>query len=199
VIAPLSFSEPTVTLRDTLRSATRAPHEALDAALMPPGSPWTRDRYVRFLRGTLAVLLDTERTVADTVRVFRLPDAPSRVDRLMHDLAALEADAAVDAVVLPHDLRVPSAGYGAAYVIEGSMLGGQHVAHAVERDLGLDADALTYLRAPGAVVGERWATFVVALEGFGGRAAPVEWRDATRAALDTFAAFDTAFRREGLL
>ena len=199
MIAPQPFYESTATLRDALRTATGARHASLDAALMPAGTVWTRDRYVAFLRGTLAAICDTEPAAASTLPAFRLPDGPTRADRVSHDLAALGADGTVEAVVLQLDLRVPAAAFGAAYVIEGSMLGGQHVAQAVERDLGLDADCLTYLRPPGEPVASRWSTFVAELEAFGRRAGSVEWRDAEKTAVATFVAFEAAFRREGLL
>ncbi len=92
-----------------------------------------------------------------------------------------------------------AAALGASYVIEGSQLGGLHVAAAVASDLGLRDDALTYLRPAGAPVGIRWNAFVARLDAFGATATPQDWRTAEAAAIDTFAAFATAFRREGLI
>ena len=90
-----------------------------------------------------------------------------------------------------------AAALGASYVIEGSQLGGLHVAAAVAGDLGLRDDALTYLRPAGAPVGIRWNAFVAQLDAFGATATPQDWRTVEAAAIDTFAAFATAFRREG--
>lgn len=161
---------------------------------MPSGMAWTPDRYARFLRGTLSVLAAAEPAVAAV-----LPDAgTNRVSSLRHDLATLGVDAPV-----PPSTPVPmpdmAAALGASYVIEGSQLGGLHVAAAVASDLGLHDDALTYLRPAGAPVGARWNEFVARLDAFGTTATVQDWRTAEAAAIDTFAAFATAFRREGLI
>jgi heme oxygenase len=170
-------------------------HQALDRALMPAGTPWTLDRYVRFLRGTLAVLASAEPALIPV-----LPDvAPSRVSRLRHDLAQLGADATVlpsSAFATP---PAPAAALGASYVIESSQLGGLQVATAVAADLRIGGAGLTYLRPADAPVGARWNAFVARLDAFGATATASEWRSAEVAAIDTYAAFATAFRREGVI
>jgi heme oxygenase len=173
-------------------------HRALDCALMPDGTAWTRTRYVQFLRATLAVVGGVETTLADLVPGFAAAADTTRAVRLRHDLHALR-EAAPTPPPIPIDVPDLAAGYGAAYVIEGSMLGGQHVALALERDLNLDRACLTYLRPPGTAAGPRWAAFVAALDAFGVRASAIEWRMAERTARTTFAAFTQAFRREGLI
>jgi heme oxygenase len=79
------------------------------------------------------------------------------------------------------------------------MLGGQHVARALEQDLGLGADRLTYLRPAGDAVGQRWARFVAALDAFGVSATARQWRTAEAGAHAAFDAFAEAFRREALI
>jgi heme oxygenase len=99
----------------------------------------------------------------------------------------------------PVDVADDASAFGAAYVVEGSMLGGQHVARAVARDLGLGTERLRYLRPADVAVGPRWTAFVEALDAFGAVASPAEWTAAEAAARSTFEAFTEAFRREGLL
>jgi heme oxygenase len=195
VTAPLV--QPTLTLRDALRASTHARHEALDRALMPPGTAWTRARYRRFLRGTLAVVDAVEPAIAARLTEVTASDVP-RAARLRADLLALGDDAVVDSGGVPH-LGGLAAAYGAAYVLEGSMLGGQHVAQAVERDLGIDGACLTYLRPPGVAIGIGWNAFVAALNAFGATAPVADWCAAEAAAAATFTAFAEAFRREGLI
>jgi heme oxygenase len=130
VTAPLA--QPTLTLRDALRASTHSRHEALDRALMPPGTAWTRGRYQRFLRGTLAVVETLEPAIAALLPDLAPIDAPARAIRLRRDLRALGADGVVDPVGTP-DLPGRPAAFGAAYVLEGAMLGGQHVAQALGR------------------------------------------------------------------
>jgi heme oxygenase len=196
VTAPLA--KPTLTLRAALRASTHSLHEALDGALMPPATAWTRGRYGRFLRGTLAVVATLEPTIAGLLPDVAPIESPTRAARLRFDLGAL-GDAAVVAPLPTPDLGDRAAAFGAAYVLEGSMLGGQHVAQALVRDLALDDSCLTYLRPPGIAIGPRWKTFVAALDAFGATAPVADWRAAESAATATFAAFADAFRREGLL
>jgi heme oxygenase len=195
VTAPLATS--TLALREALRASTHSRHEALDRALMPPGTVWTRGRYQRFLRGTLAVVETLEPAIAALLPDLAPIDAPARAVRLRRDLRALGADAVVDPCAPALSGR--PAAFGAAYVLEGSMLGGQHVAQALDRDLGLGDAGLTYLRPPGVAIGPRWKTFVATLDAFGAAAAAAEWRAAEAAADATFAAFTAAFRREGAI
>jgi len=196
VTAPLI--KPTPTLRDALRAATRSRHEALDRALMPPGAEWTRDHYRRFLRGTLAALETIEPAVASILPDFTPAGEPTRAVRVRQDLRALGDGGVVAPLGVP-DLPDQAAALGAAYVIEGSMLGGQHVAHALVRDLDLADGHLTYLRPPGVAIGPRWKAFVAALDAFGAAGGAAEWRAAEAAADATFAAFAEAFRREGAM
>lgn len=165
---------------------------------MPPGAAWTVARYRRFLRGTLAVVETLEPAVAMILSDVAPIDASTRAARLRDDLAAAGDDAVVEPIAAPH-LGGRAAALGAAYVLEGSMLGGQHVAQALARDLALDDSYLTYLRPPGVAIGPRWKAFVAALDAFGATAPASDWRAAEAAAAATFAAFAAAFRREGLI
>jgi heme oxygenase len=196
VTAPLA--KPTPTLRDALRASTHSRHEALDRALMPPGTAWTRERYQRFLRATLAAVATLEPALAEL-----LPDAApieslSRAARLRADLSVL-GDGADVAPLATRCIESRAAAFGAAYVVEGSMLGGQHVAQALAHDLALDDASMTYLRPPGMAIGLRWKAFVAALDRFGAGATAAEWGAAEAAAAATFEVFAEAFRREGLI
>jgi heme oxygenase len=195
VTAPLA--KPTLTLRAALRTSTHSLHEALDGALMPPRTAWTRDRYRRFLRGTLAVVATLEPALAALLPDVAPIESPPRGARLRRDLSGL-GDAADVVLLATPNLASRAGAFGTAYVLEGSMLGGQHVAQALSRDLALDDAGLTYLRPPGVAIGPRWQAFVAALDAFGAAAPPADWRAAETAAAATFTAFTDAFRREGL-
>ncbi len=165
---------------------------------MPLGIAWTRGRYQRFLRATLAVVATLEPAIAGLLPDVAPMESPSRAARVRADLRALGDGAVVASLAMP-DLGNRAAALAAAYVLEGSMLGGQHVAQALARDLALGDESMTYLRPPGAAIGLRWRTVVTALDAFGTRATAVEWRAAETAANATFDAFAEAFRREGLI
>jgi heme oxygenase len=195
VRVPLPRASSRLLLRDHLRAATRAAHDALDRALMPAGLVWTRDRYVRFLRATLAVLEAAERAL---VGAGVLSDT-DRTARLRGDLGTMGAASTVAPIVSTPGPTSLASDFGSAYVIEGSQLGGVQIASAVAADLGLDSGSLTYLRPLGVSLGARWHAFVARLDAFGETASAEEWREAEAGAQATFAAFEAAFRREGLL
>lgn len=195
----LSHAHPVPSLRGTLRSATAGAHAALDRALLPPGARWTRERYVAFLQATLAVVSAAEPAVAAVLPAFVPCGAPSRASRLRDDLVALGQEAL--APPSPAFDRVPSAAaaYGTAYVLEGSQLGGRVIAGHVAETLALGEEALAYLRSAGTPAGTRWKAFVADLDAFGAAAGERDWNVAAAWASHTFAAFETAFRDEGLI
>jgi heme oxygenase len=168
---------------------------------MPSGATWTRVRYRQFLRGTLAVVEAIEPTLTVVLPDLEpaLGPTPSRAARLRHDLRILGDAADVAASPAIPQLQDRAEGLGAAYVLEGSMLGGQYVAQALVRDLGVGDDCLTYLRPPGVSIAPRWKAFVAALDAYGATAPVQRWRAAEAAAAATFTAFTAAFRREGLI
>jgi heme oxygenase len=186
-------------LRDTLRSATAGAHAALDGALMPPGASWTRERYVAFLQATLAVVSAAEPAVNAVLPDFTPSGERTRASRLRDDLAALGQR--VFPPPSPALARVPgaAAAYGTAYVLEGSQLGGRVIAGHVAGALALGDEALAYLRPAGAPAGSRWRTFVAGLDAFGAAASEHDWNIAAAWASRTFAAFEAAFRDEGLI
>lgn len=185
-------------LRESLRSATHDAHVALEARLDLAGRPWTRDTYAAFLRATLAVV----DAVEPAIRHWRLThgsttDVIPPSQRLRHDLAALGDDRGIHAVPVPR-IDDAATAFGAAYVLEGSRLGGQVIARTLESRLGLSAEAMTYLRPPDQPVGAAWRAFVNDLDAFGAAAPPASWRAAEACARAMFAAFGAAFTAEGL-
>lgn len=75
---------------------------------------------------------------------------------------------------------------GCLYVVEGSTLGGRHVAAAVERNLGPDVGT-RYFRSYGDEVGTRWRSFRVAVAAHADAGGRVDVM--VESARDTFAAF----------
>jgi heme oxygenase len=172
-----------------LRRATRAHHQRLDTALT---GTFTRDRYVAFLRASLAAIEPIEPAIE---RWRPAGGAPSR-DRLRADLSALGAPApARSAAEIFADA---DAALGAAYVVEGSALGGQVLARRVEVALG--AVPTSYLAPHGApATGARWRSFLAALERHGAATTAAAHARACAAACATFDRFTAAFVAAGLL
>lgn len=105
-----------------LRAATRDLHDAVEA-LFAPLDLARRDDYARFLAAQAAAILPLEAALEQAGIDRLLPDWPARARA-----AALRADLrALDAAVPAMPTLVPAPGaqvLGAAYVLEGSRLGG---------------------------------------------------------------------------
>jgi heme oxygenase len=177
-------------LLTALRSATRARHARLDEAI---DGAFTRDRYVAFLGASLAAVEGIE----PAIERWRPAGAhPSRRERLRADLRALGAPAPVasDALAVADD----SEAVGAAYVLEGSALGGQVLARRVVAALG--EVPMSYLAPQGGpATGARWKQFLAALERHGAATPASAHARACAAACATFDRFADAFVRAGLL
>lgn len=176
-------------LLHALRDTTRAHHQALDAALGFDAERITRDRYVAFLRGSLAAVTALEPSLAR----WLVPSSPSRAASLERDLAALGAGAPprVDRF---EPASLPEA-VGCSYVVEGSALGGAVLASRVERALG---DAPTsYLRLHGRDPGRAWASWLRALEAHDAAMSGSDRDQACHAARRTFDLYTQALTAAG--
>lgn len=131
---------------DLLRAETQSLHAALDAAI-------DLTDYPRFLVATLSAVARLEPAVAT-----HLPDLISdeRITALRGDLAelAIEPIAPLPAPTFAS----ASEAFGAAYVMEGSTLGGMVLADRV------GSPATRYLRLRGKTTGSRWKHFLAELE-----------------------------------
>lgn len=149
-------------LTEVLREQTREQHAQLEAG---NSLPLTGPDYIVQLKTFFGFVEPWERAL-----VRALPaDDPIRADRLKtlwleEDLDFFGIDAA-QRQQLPRTTELPSlssrpAVLGAAYVLEGSTLGGQIIARHLERTLGLrDGRGYRYFRSYGPDVGPRWQAF----------------------------------------
>nr|HEX4312336.1 biliverdin-producing heme oxygenase [Kofleriaceae bacterium] len=161
-----------------LREATRAAHEALDANVRV--DPAT---YPAFLRASLAAVEPVERAIAAVI-----PFAVERTPALRADLDDLGAGPAASPAAA-FALDSPSAAWGAAYVVEGSTLGGLVLA-----DRAGPAAPTRYLRLRGKDTAARWKAFLRDLD-----AQPLDVAACCRAASATFDHYARAFRDAGAL
>ena len=167
-----------------LREATAESHDRVDRLFAPLNLAEAGD-YGRFLAAQAAVLLPLEQWLDDQGIAALLDDWPERrrADLLRDDLDRLGHDAPA-----PEDVAIPStpaAMLGAAYVLEGSRLGGALLARQVGADLPRRF-----------LAGERNASW----RGFVGQLdrrleAPTDLADAIASARTVFAAFERAGRR----
>jgi heme oxygenase len=173
-----------------LRAATADAHAEIDRKLGLSADMLTRARYGVFLRASIAVVAPLEARIACWLGVP--PDGFCRTSALRADLKALGEQDAEPASV--PSIRSLAEAMGAAYVVEGSAIGGALLAKSVVRSLGEDAPR-RYVALRGDKARRRG--FVAALERWGAHA-PAHGRivacDSARA---TFAAYASAFAAAG--
>jgi heme oxygenase len=138
---------------------------------------------------SLAVVAPLEPIVATHVPLYR-SNGRSRREAIVSDLRTLGASDESTGIHVPAIFGEAEA-YGAAYVLQGSMLGGALIRRAILRDLGPDAPT-TYLNFHGDALGAVWKAFVADLDRFGDRGDTATRHRAVASARATFAAFAAA-------
>jgi heme oxygenase len=172
-------------VRDALRRATADLHAEVDASV-PLGQPKPT---LADYRNHLRLLLDwTEALRRLPVETHRLDVQQAALqrdllecDHLLNSLPA--APAAVPAVPAsgPADSS-PAYGWGVAYVIEGSQLGGQVLYRRLAEPLA--PHSLAFLKGAGPGTGARWTAFLSTLEQQ--ISTPAEIESACAGAVDAF-------------
>ena len=170
-------------LRARLRTATAPFHERVDAAFAGFGFDQP-DGYRRFLRAHSRVVGSMEVALEQAGITLLLEDWPARVRRhaLLADLDALGSPAPVS--LSPPALLDNASCWGAAYVLEGSRLGGQVLARRLHQNN--PAAPTRYLEHGD--VARLWPSFLVRLEA----AASLSWPTMLAAAEATFELFTCA-------
>ena len=171
--------------RAALRSGTAPDHERLDVLFGRFKLDDPAD-YRAFLTAHAMALPSVERALDEAGFAALLEDWPQRRrgDAIAADLAALGAP--VPAPLQAPPLDTPAAQWGAAYVVEGSRLGGASLARGVAD--GLPHAYLATPQAPGA-----WRKFLESLDKH--MRLPQDIAQATETARAVFGLFEQAGRR----
>jgi len=153
-----------------LRSATEREHASVESHLPLMAPDLSRATYAQVLACFYPLIAAWEAwSEAHAPLPLRALVADRRRAPLLErDLRTLGAELPAvhdfPAARIPHIDSEEAAFLGAMYVIEGSTLGGQHIARHVEPLLGFAADAGTaYFRGYGAETGARWREFQTTL------------------------------------
>jgi heme oxygenase (biliverdin-IX-beta and delta-forming) len=186
----------------TLRRETAPQHARLDGALDFSPARLDRARFGRFLHATAELVGPLEQAL-DAVPDFaaRLPDRERRAKRalLTRDLSALGVSEPVVPAAVP-PLTDAAAAFGAAYVLEGSMLGGAVLAKSLGPSLALSREqGLAYLTAYGPELSGMWQRFVVALSAYGAELDGGARARLVASACAVFDAFYTHYAHRGVL
>jgi heme oxygenase len=179
-----------------LRAETRAEHEALEGHIDLLGRPWSMDFYRRLLEkfyGFYAVIEpplfsrpEWQPLGVDVGKRLKLP-------LLVEDLKFLGLGEA-EIEELPRCANAPSIAtfpqaLGAAYVLEGSTLGGQIITRHLKKELGVEVGrGISFFMSYGAEVGPMWRQFTSVLDSFDGDAG--EMAEIVDTAGATFRTFD---------
>ena len=179
-----------------LREATASRHAAIDT-LLALRQPFGAAHYTCVLQGFATFLTAWEPRMAQV-----LPPqwqswfaASTRLHLVQQDLAALGLPPAPP-LVASATPNTPAAALGSLYVLEGSALGGQFIAAAARRQLGLTPDHGTaYFHGCGSATAARWREFLARLDA--DLASPAARAQAVQGANATFDVLADLFR--GLL
>jgi heme oxygenase len=158
---------------DLLRQATRPEHEAVEGLMPLMGPAVTREAYIGTLEAMLGPVEAWEAWAAQhaSAELQPLLGPRHRAQLLRRDLECLGAAAASHTSADASSVAMEGWGtdscwfLGALYVMEGSTLGGQHIARHVEPLLNLSPDCGTaFFRGYGDLTGQRWREVLAALQ-----------------------------------
>ncbi len=190
-----------------LRERTSGQHRQLEDAVNWPASFHSLYTYRDLLRAFWSIVPELDSRIADRLALMPPDYAPTqRRQWLAQDLAMLDqmlrSASASDSLprLAPCDfeyLRSESSCIGALYVLEGSSLGGQYLAHQVRSRLQLDPQAGTsYFSGRGSATRLHWQSFCDwtndRLQALGGI------NEAVSAAATTFSCFEKALTGRSL-
>jgi heme oxygenase (biliverdin-IX-beta and delta-forming) len=184
VVHPIeSMQMQMTTLTSELRQGTRAEHEALEGSMDMGRALESRESYAELLANFYGMVAPLERRLREFPEVRQIMEGRWRTELLREDLAALglSADKLMEAKALPR-LRTADEAAGAAYVLEGSTLGGQIITRMVQERLG--EVPTRYFAGHGSETGSKWKQFVAELN-----AMAVEPNACVKAAQETFRGF----------
>lgn len=152
-----------MSLHHRLRTETRAAHDRIEAAFDLAGSLASRAAYIDLLRRLHAFHRAFEAAAGPRLAGTAIGAYLGREALLRRDLAALGAEQDTDAPAFAYPGR-PEA-LGAAYVVEGSMLGGVMIAREVERHLGLGPESgNSFFAGYGRDTARTWKAFCAELD-----------------------------------
>lgn len=145
-----------------LREATTPEHEAVEAKMPVMRADLSRGEYADVLACFSPLIAGWEQWAAEHVPApyAGLVRNRKRAPLLVSDLAALGRTTPPPVFPADDAFLTPAGFLGAMYVVEGSTLGGQHIARHVEPLLGLNPEHGTaYFRGYGEETGARWREF----------------------------------------
>lgn len=179
-----------MSLVSALRSATAPIHQQLDSAVPLDRIISSEGAYIAYLKWFHDSLAEAWALMDwNFLTAAGLPDASRRIARfeaLGRDLDALGSG--VRPLPAKRASQPPGTSLGCAYVLEGSVHGGQHILTAIEERRGPQPASTTrFLRGFGDDRAKLWREFVVWLDGF-----PTDdgtLRQATESAEATFSIF----------
>ena len=155
-----------------LRKETSTLHRALENTVLSVSlmsNDLTRNTYTRYLAAMAPVMEWYDVHIIPMVMEI-IPDAGDRnkLPALVTDLGYLTGNTAISEVAFaPPQIDNSDAAMGAAYVIEGSTLGGQFILKHAAPKLNLDAShGASYFTGYGSATGIKWKSFLATLTSF---------------------------------
>lgn len=184
-------------------------HQALEDSLDVASVIKDGKRYARLLAGFWGFHAGFERLM-ESLKIWPVkgydPAGRRKSPWLAEDLGALgwtEAGLEKLPVCGPEDLpeldggnAAAAAAMGAAYVMEGSTLGGRHISAMIARGSSVPADAVRFFQGYGADTGANWNAFLQSLAVLEAASSVEEQNRAVNAARRTFECFSLWMQRD---
>lgn len=163
---------------DVLRRATAADHSEVENAIPLMSDQLTLATYVAVLQRMLGMVTAWEKLGEETTAEREYPTAPGKAPRWMQpmmkqrqrqglledDIRSLNSEALSTATPALPAFTSDAEFLGGMYVMEGSRLGGQHIAKHVESVLGFDTGrGNAYFRGYGQQTSAMWREFLEVL------------------------------------
>ena len=181
-------------LKDKLREATHSMHVQLNQLPLLKGlldADYPLENYHKLLQAYAPLYQDLELKIIHFITEHSVGfDYDSRLKwpSIHQDLAYLSTPASPVQLMLSPDINSIGALIGVLYVVEGSTLGGQHIARALEKHHGLtQANGARFFYGYGEATPSKWVEFMSYIESIADQ--PEEYVKAIDNALKTFELF----------
>lgn len=181
-------------LKDKLREATHAMHVQLNHLPLLKGlmeADYTIENYHKLLEAYALLYQDLELKITRFITEHGVDidyDSRLKAPLIYQDLAYLSRPASPIQLMLSPDINSIGALIGVLYVVEGSTLGGQHIARALEKHHGLtEANGARFFYGYGEATPSKWVEFISYIESIADQ--PEECAKAIDNALKTFELF----------
>ena len=147
-------------LNEQLKESTHPSHQALEKKMVSMiRKIRSRHDYVKFLKLMYGYFSALEKRVQEYVSELEIGKR-RKAERLLEDISYFEATASPDLCKELPPITSHAEALGAMYVMEGSTMGGETIAHMIERQAGINGPSgFSFFNGYGEDTGRMWEEF----------------------------------------